>query len=256
MDGLNWRGTLTLFVKEVKRFRKVWMQTLFTPLVSTFLYLLVFGVALGSLLRPVGGVPYLAFVVPGLVVLAVINASFANTSSSLFQSKINGTIVDVLVAPLGATEILVAYVGAALVRAAIVGGLVFAVAALFGPLHVHAPAVTVLLALGVAATFALAGLLTALLAEKFEQLSVVPAFVLAPLTYLGGVFYSVQVLPPPWSTISRWNPILYMVSGVRWGLLGAADAPIGTSAAVVAGLLVVTGTATAWLFARGHKLRS
>jgi len=254
--GWNGRGTLTLFLKEVRRFRKVWVQTVFTPLVTTTLYLLVFGVALGSLLRPVGGIPYLEFVVPGLVVLAMVNAAYANTSSSLFQSKINGTVIDVLVAPLGATEILVAYVGAAVVRAAIVGGLVLGVSALFGRLHLHAPFATAAFALGVSVVFALLGLVSAVLAEKFEQMSVVPSFVLAPLTYLGGVFYSIHALPEPWRSVSRFNPILYMVNGVRWGMLGLSDVSPAASGALVAGLAALLAVATGLLLASGYKLRS
>lgn len=245
----------TLFIKEVRRFSKVWMQTVFSPLVTTSLYFLVFGVALGSRLREVDGVPYIEFVVPGLMMLSMINNAFLNTASSLFQSKINGTLVDLLVAPIGAAEMLTAYVGAAVLRAGIVGVLVYLVAVAFTGFHVAHLGWTLFFAVVVSAAFAVLGLLTAVWAEKFDQLSVVPNFVLTPLTFLGGVFYSVQMLPPPWDTVSRCNPILYMVNGLRYGLLGISDVHVGWSALAVGGLL---GGLVLWawvLFARGTRLR-
>lgn len=245
----------TLFIKEVRRFSKVWLQTVFNPLVTTSLYFLVFGVALGSRLREVDGVPYIEFVVPGLMMLSMINNAFLNTASSLFQSKINGTVVDLLVAPIGAAELLLAYVGAAVLRALIVGVLVYLVAAGFTGFELANPMWTVFFGLAVSAAFAVLGLLSAIWAEKFDQLSVLPNFVLTPLTFLGGVFYSVRMLPAPWDTISRFNPILYMVNGLRHGLLGVSDVNVVWSATAVSGLLIVL-VAWAWVvLTRGSKLR-
>ncbi|MAC28155.1 MAG: ABC transporter [Sandaracinus sp.] len=246
----------TLFRKEVRRFSKVWMQTVFSPLVTTSLYFLVFGVALGSRLREIDGVPYIEFVIPGLVMLGVINNAFLNCSSSLFQSKINGTVVDLLVAPIGPAEMLLAYVGAAVLRAFIVGSLVYLVASFFVGFQMAHPLWTLVFVLAVAATFATAGLITALWAEKFDHLSVVPNFVLTPLTFLGGVFYSVDMLPAPWDLVSRFNPILYMVNGLRHGLLGISDVPPEQSLAFVGGLLVLLLAVAARLLGSGYKLRS
>jgi ABC-2 type transport system permease protein len=244
-----------LFLKECRRFGKVWMQTVFSPLVTTSLYFLVFGVALGSRLREVDGVPYIDFVVPGLVMLAIISNSFLNASSSLFQSKINGTIVDLLVAPLGAAEMLVAYLGASLIRGLIVGSLVYLVAGLFSGFSMAHPGWVLYFAVCVSLTFGCLGLISALWAEKFDHLSIVPNFVLTPLTFLGGVFYSIDMLPAPWDFISRLNPILYMVNGLRYGLLGVSDVPIVNAALFLGVLLAVLLVAAGILLGRGWKLR-
>lgn len=246
----------TLFVKEVRRFSKVWMQTVFSPLITTSLYFLVFGVALGSRLREIDGTPYIEYVIPGLVMLGVISNSFLNTASSLFQSKINGTLVDLLVAPIGASEILIGYLAAAMLRASIVGTLVYLVASLFTGFKMAHFFWTIFFVIGVSGVFSALGLLAALWAEKFDHLSIFPNFVLTPLTFLGGVFYSVHMLPAPWDLISRFNPVLYMVNGLRYGLLGVSDVPIHHAAAFVGGLFVVLLGLTATLLRRGWKLRS
>ena len=249
-------GVRTLFLKECRRFAKVWMQTVFSPLVTTSLYFLVFGVALGSRLREVDGVPYIDYVVPGLVMLALISNSFLNASSSLFQSKINGTIVDILVAPLGALEMLVAYLGASMLRGLVVGSLVYLVAGLFSGFRMAHPGWVVFFACGVSLCFGCLGVISALWAEKFDHLSIVPNFVLTPLTFLGGVFYSVNMLPAPWDTVSRMNPILYMVNGLRYGLLGVSDVPVTHAAAFIGTLLVVLLAVAGGLLGRGWKLRA
>lgn len=253
---MNLIGLRTLFQKEVRRFLKVWLQTVLSPLVTTSLYFLVFGVALGSRLREIDGVPYIQYVIPGLVMLAMINAAFLNCSSSFFQSKINGTLVDILVAPLGARELLLAYVSAALLRAVGVGALVYLVAVVFTGLELHNPLEVALFALLPSSAFAVLGLIVAIWAEKFDQLSVVPNFVLTPLIFLGGVFYSIEMLPPPWDTISRLNPILYMVSGLRHGMLGVADVQVSTSLVAVSGFLVLLVALAAAMIRSGYKLRS
>jgi len=246
----------TLFIKEIRRFSKVWLQTILSPLVTTSLYFLVFGVALGSRLREISGVPYIQFVVPGLVMMTMIRDSFLNTSSSLFQSKINGTIVDVLVAPIGALEILLAYVGAAMIRAIIVGALVYLVALWFTWFPLHHLGWTIFFSLFVTATLALLGLIAALWAEKFDHLAIFPNFVLLPLAFLGGVFYSIDLLPQPWNAISRLNPLLYMVNGLRFGFLGVADvSPVTSAGVVLVSFLVLLGVAGA-LLRSGYNLRT
>ena len=253
---MNRIAFVTLFRKELRRFSKVWLQTVLSPLVTTSLYFLVFGVALGSRLREIDGVPYIRYVVPGLMMLAMISNAFLNCASSLFQSKINGTIVDLLVAPIGVSEILLAYVTAAMVRALIVGSLVYLVAGVFVGFDVAHPGWVLYFGVTVSACFATLGLMAALWAEKFDHLSVFPNFVLTPLTFLGGVFYSIDMLPAPYDAISRVNPILYTVNGLRHGMLGTSDVPPVTSAIAVASLLIVLLASCGWLLARGYKLRA
>ncbi len=246
----------TLFLKEVRRFSKVWLQTVLSPLVTTSLYFLVFGVALGSRLREISGVPYIQFVVPGLVMMTMIRDSFLNTSSSLFQSKINGTITDILVAPIGALEMLLAYVGAAMIRAVIVGTLVYLVALSFTWFRLHHVGWTLFFGIFVPATLALLGMIAALWAQKFDHLAIFPNFVLLPLAFLGGVFYSIDLLPEPWNTVSRLNPLLYMVNGLRYGFLGVADvSPVTSAGVVLMSFLVVLGAASA-LLRSGYNLRT
>lgn len=246
----------TLFLKEVRRFSKVWLQTVLSPLVTTSLYFLVFGVALGSRLREISGVPYIQFVVPGLVMMTMIRDSFLNTSSSLFQSKINGTITDILVAPIGALEMVLAYVGAAMIRAIIVGTLVCLVALSFTWFPLHDIGWTLFFTIFVTATLALLGMIAALWAQKFDHLAIFPNFVLLPLAFLGGVFYSIDLLPEPWNTVSRLNPLLYMVNGLRYGFLGVADvSPVTSAGVVLVSFLAVLGAASA-LLRSGYNLRS
>ena len=246
----------TLFVKEIRRFSKVWLQTVLSPLVTTSLYFLVFGVALGSRLREISGVPYIQFVVPGLVMMTMVRDSFLNTSSSLFQSKINGTITDILVAPIGAVEMLIAYVGAAMLRAMIVGTLVYLVALFFTYFPLHHLGWTLFFTIFVTATLALLGMIAALWAQKFDHLAIFPNFVLLPLAFLGGVFYSIDLLPEPWNTVSRLNPLLYMVNGLRFGFLGVADVPPTMSAAVVLVSFVALLLVASLLLRSGYNLRS
>ncbi len=214
-------GTRTLFRKEVRRFLRVYGQTLLAPVVTTALYVVVFGFALGGQLRGVRGLPYLDFIAPGLIILGVVSNAFLNTASSMMVMKIQGTIVDILVTPLRHADIVGAMVGAAAVRALVVGALTWGVAVVAGaramPAHpVIALAVVVLTAVALAGL----GLLSGIWAEKFEQVNVFPTFVVTPLVFVGGVFYDVALLPPALRTVSHLNPIVYLVEGLRFGLTG------------------------------------
>lgn len=247
-------GLQTLFLKEIRRFLRVPGQTLLSPLITTTLYFLVFGFSLGD--REVHGVPYARFIVAGLVMLGVVSNSFLNTSSSLFVAKSQGTIVDLLVAPLSYVEILVAMVGAAVVRGAFVGLAMWIVAGLFTTFEVVHPLWAVTYVLLVAVFFGACGMLVAIWAEKFEQVNLVPTFVITPLTFLGGVFYSVDMLPSPFRELVLFNPILYMVEGLRYGLLGRSDVSPWIGLFALLGVTgVALGIAFAWLKS-GYKLRS
>ncbi len=249
-------GATTLFKKEVTRFLRVPGQTLLSPLITTALYFLVFGYSLGGRLRLVDGVPYVAFLVPGLVMLGIISNSFLNTSSSLFILKMQGTIVDLLVTPLAYFEILGAFVAAALVRAMLVGGMTWATAALFaGPEMAH-PLLALLACMLVAVAFASMGLCVAIWADKFEQVNFVPTFVITPLTFLGGVFYSATMLPPALQGVLHANPIYYMIELVRFALLGTSASSPWVSGGLIALFAAAMGALALQLLKRGYKLRS
>ncbi len=251
------RGPWTLFEKEVRRFLRVPGQTIVSPVITTVLYLVVFGSALGGNLREIQGVPYLSFIVPGLVMLGVISNSFLNTSSSMFIMKLQETVVDLLISPMRYGEIVAAMVGAASVRALTVGLLTWAVAIVAqGELllvHVgYAIAFPVLTSVGLAAV----GLFVGIWAEKFEHVNLVPTFVITPLTFLGGVFYDVSQLPKVFATLSFFNPILYLVEGMRYALLGTSTVDPRLSLL----FLLVFDALALWLchfvLRRGWKLRS
>jgi len=252
---MNLTGLKTLLVKEVRRFLRVPGQTVLSPLISTTLYFVVFGVSLGGRMEEVTGHPYIPFIVPGLIFLGLANNAFLNTSSSLFIMKIQGTIVDLLVAPLGPWEILLGFVGGGMVRGLAVGLLTWAVALLFAAPQLAHPAVTLLFLLGTAYVFSVLGLIAAVWAEKFEQINFFPTFVMLPLTFLGGVFYSIARLPEPWRTISHFNPMVYMVEGLRYGLLGSSAFPPLLGGAILLALAVVSTAITYGLLASGYKLK-
>ena len=249
-------GFRTLFVKETRRFLRVPGQTLAQPVVTTSLYFLVFGFALGGSVRQIDGIPYVRFIVPGLVMLGLIQNSFLNTASSMFIAKMQGTIVDLLVAPLSVGELIAGFALAAVVRGLLVGGITWAVAALFTGAQVSHPGWVAAFAVAVALTFGLIGLGVAIASDKFEQLNIIPAFITTPLTFLGGVFYSARMLPDPWSRLAHANPVLYMVDGLRFGLLGTSETSPWLGLAIVGALALGSGGAVWWMLATGYKLRS
>jgi ABC-2 type transport system permease protein len=253
---MNTIGFKTLLVKETRRFLKVPGQTVAQPVITTALYFLVFGFALGGMVREVDGVSYVRFIVPGLVMLSLIQNSFLNTASSMFIHKMQGTIIDLLVAPLSPMELLGAFTLAAVVRGILVGGIVWIVAAIFTSFSIAHPLWVVVFSLLVAIEFALFGLIVAIWSDKFEQLNLVPTFVITPLTFLGGVFYSARMLPEPWAAITKLNPILYMVEGLRFGILGQANASPWLGLALTAALTLVSGLIVWFMLARGYKLRA
>jgi len=249
-------GLRTLLSKEVRRFLRVPGQTLASPLVTTSLYFLVFGWSIGHQLREVDGVPYARFIVPGLVVMGVVQNAYLNSASSLFVMKLQGTMVDLLVSPLAYWEILAGFVGAAVLRGLLVGGITWLVAGLFTGFQVAHPLLAVAMLVMVAVVFAGLGVATSIWAQSFEQVNFIPTFFILPLTFLGGVFYSARALPPALEPFTRANPVFYMVDAVRYGMLGISDAPPVAGAGLVV-LLAGGALIGPYLLLRsGWRLRS
>jgi ABC-2 type transport system permease protein len=248
-------GLRTLFTKEVRRFLRVPGQTVLSPLITTTLYFVVFGFSLGARLREIEGVPYARFIVPGLVTLGVISNAYLNSSSSLFVLKIQGTIVDLLVSPLTHGEMLAGFLGAAVLRGLVVGVVMWAVAGVFSGFELSHPALALGLLLLVAVSFAALGFMVSIWASTFEQVNFVPTFIITPLTFLGGVFYSASMLPPGLRRFTLANPVFYVVDAVRFGMLGISDAwPWGGAAFLLAFAVVTVGAAYRML-ASGYRLR-
>ena len=252
---MNSIGLRTLFAKETRRFLKVPGQTLAQPVVTTTLYFLVFGYALGGRVREVDGIPYIRFIVPGLILLTLTQNAFLNTSSSMFIAKLQGTIVDLLVAPLGVVDLMIAFLAAAVLRGLMTGTLVWLIAGVFTGFGVVHPIWVLTYMLLVAMAFASIGLAVAIWSDKFEQLNVIPTFILTPLTFLGGVFYSARMLPKPWDAIARLNPILYMVEGLRYGFLGSSSSSPYLGLAITGAVVAIATILTTWMLASGYKLR-
>jgi ABC-2 type transport system permease protein len=253
---VNWIGTQTLLKKEVRRFLRVPGQTIASPLVSTTLYFLVFGYTLGGRVQQLDSVPYISFIVPGLVFLGVANNAFLNSSSSIFITKIQGTVVDLLTAPLGARELLIGFVLGAMTRGLLVGVLTWLAALVFTPSHALHVGTTLFFLLLSAYVFSVLGVLAGLWAEKFEQINFFPTFLMLPLTFLGGVFYDVRSLPEPFRTVSLFNPVVHMVEGLRAGMLGLDQSATVTGAALLS-FVAAAGTALAYVLLRsGYKLKS
>jgi ABC-2 type transport system permease protein len=248
-------GLWTLFAKEVRRFLRVPGQTLLSPVVTTVLYFVVFGWSLGGRLADVHGVPYARFIVPGLVALGVVSNAYSNTSSSLFVMKLQGTIVDLLVSPLTYGQILLGFIGAAVVRGILIGAVMWGVAGIFEGFGLAHPLVALGLIVLAAVLFASLGLVTAIWASSFEQVNFFPTFFITPLTFLGGVFYSVEMLPPALRRFTLANPIFYMVDGVRYGMLGISDAPPWAGVALLATLAAAATGAAYAMLRSGYRLR-
>ena len=248
-------GAWTLFHKEILRFWKIAGQTVVSPVITTMLYFLVFGYSLGDRLQEIQGVPYVDFLVPGLVMLALISNAYINSAFSLFISKIHGTIVDLLVTPLSYTQFLTAFVAAAVVRAMLIGGIIWAVALLMGASAWHNIPVALLFMVLTALAFAFIGVVIAILGEDFDHINLLPNFLITPLTFLGGVFYSIEMLPEPWDTVSLFNPVLYMVNGVRYGMVGVTDVPVWHGVVLLVAMNLFFGGLALWLLKTGRKLR-
>jgi len=253
--GFNARGFHTLLVKEVRRFLKVTVQTVLTPMVTALLYLLVFGQALEAHVEVYPGIGYTAFLVPGLMMMSIIQNAFANSSSSLIQSKMTGNLVFVLLAPISSLEFFAAFVLAAVVRGLLVALAVYAVAVLFVDLPLQHPwAIAVFAVIG-SATLGALGVIAGIWADKYEQLAGFQNFLILPLSFLSGVFYSIHSLPGPWQQVSQFNPFFYLIDGFRWGFFGQGDAEPMASLEVSLGFLLLLGGLCLYLLHKGYKIR-
>lgn len=246
---------LTIVRRETTRIFRIWSQTLLPPLITQSLYFLIFGGFVGSRVGLVDGVPYMAFIVPGLVMMAVIQSSFMNVVSSFFMAKFQKSIEEIMVSPTPDWAMMAGYVTGGVVRGSVVGALVFAVSAFFAHPVVRHPWAILLFLVLTATLFSLAGFMNGIFAKKFDDISIFSTFVLVPLTYLGGVFYSVRQLPPAWQMVSRVNPILYMVDGFRYGFFGVAGIPVWWSAFLLAVVTAVLAATNLYLLRRGTGMK-
>ena len=246
----------TVARRELVRILRIWAQTLVPPAITMTLYFIIFGNLIGRRIGDMGGFDYIDYIVPGLVMMSVIQNAYGNISSSFFGAKFGRHVEELLVSPMPNWVILTGYVLGGVLRGLLVGTLVLGVAFFFTTVRIPHPLVMLSTVLLAATVFALAGFVNAVYAKKFDDIAIVPTFVLAPLTYLGGVFYSVAMLPPFWQGVSHANPILYMVNAFRYGMLGVSDVSLGVAYAVMGGLAVVLAFAGLWLLERGIGLRS
>ncbi len=252
----NRTAFVTIVRKEIRRFMRIWVQTIVPPAVNAILYMLIFGGLIGSRISDMDGFRYLDYIVPGLIMMSVIINSYSNVSSSFFSAKMQNYVEEMLVAPISNVTILAGFVIGGVVRGLTVGLLVSFVALFFSDVVPVHPLITISVALLTSVMFALGGLINAVFAKTFDDISIVPNFVLTPLTYLGGVFYSITLLPEPWGTVSLFNPVLYMVNGFRYGILGASDIPILHSFIVILIFIAVLGSIAMTLLHRGIGIKS
>lgn len=252
----NWIGLYTMLRREVKRTLRVIIQTLIAPAISAALYIFIFGTVIGSQIDDFAGVPYITFVFPGVLMLSVINASFASASSALYFMRFTRGIEEILITPFSYFEMLLGFVGSAVTRAFMVSFLILGVGVLFGAVSLVSPFWFVFYIAMIAAIFAMLGIIVALWAESFEQLQVLNTFVITPLTYLGGIFYSVTFLPPVAATITHFNPFFYFVDGIRDSMIGYHEANSTVGLVVVISLVIGLGTLVTQLFKHGWKIRS
>lgn len=251
----QWVAFHTIVTKEVMRFIRIWVQTVLPAAITMGLYFVIFGHLIGSQLAPIQGYNYIDYIVPGIILMAIINNSYANVVSSFFGSKFQRHIEEMLISPMPNYLILLGYVGGGLMRGLVVGVAVTIVAGLFAHLHVHNIAVIIVVVILTSVLFSLGGLINAIYAKTFDDISIIPTFVLTPLTYLGGIFYSVKMLPPFWQHVSLVNPILYMINAMRYGMLGVSDIDYRLALLIVVGFVVGLYLFALFLLRKGTGIR-
>ena len=254
--GFNGHGVWAVYRFEMARALRTWLQSVVTPVITTSLYFIVFGAAIGSRMTEIGGVDYGAFIVPGLIMLSLFTQSIFNASFGIYFPKFTGTIYEILSAPISTLEIVIAYVGAAATKSVVLGLIILATATLFVPIQVVHPVWMIAFLLLIATTFSLFGFIIGIWAKSFEQLNFIPMLIVTPLTFLGGAFYSIDMLPDPWRTVSLFNPVVYLVSGFRWSFFGAGDVGIVWSLGFTGLFLAICLGLIVWIFRTGYRLKS
>ena len=253
---MNLYAVQAIYRFEMARAGRTLFQSIVSPVISTSLYFIVFGAAIGTRITEIEGVSYGAFIVPGLIMLTLLTQSIMNASFGIYFPRFTGTIYELLSAPISPFEILLGYVGAAATKSIILGLIILATAGLFVPLKIAHPAWMVAFLVATAVTFSLLGFIIGLWADGFEKLQIVPLLVITPLTFLGGTFYSISVLPPAWQTAALFNPLVYLISGFRWSFYEVADVTVGVSLAMTAVFLLACLAVIGWMFKTGYRLKN
>ncbi|WP_137701669.1 ABC transporter permease [Marimonas lutisalis] len=252
---MNWQAVWAIYTYEMRRFIRTFAQSFLSPVLSTSLYFVVFGTAIGSRIDQVEGVSYGAFIVPGLIMLSVMTQGISNASFGIYFPKFIGTIYELLSAPVNFLEIVLGYVGAAATKALFIGLVILGTASLFVDLTVMHPGAMLAFLLLTCLSFALFGFIIGIWAQNFEQLQLIPLLVVTPLVFLGGAFYSISMLPPAWQTVTYFNPVVYLISGFRWAFFGAADVPVGISLMAICGFLALCLLVIGWIFRTGYRIK-
>lgn len=256
VGAINGYGVLAIYRFEMARTLRTLWQSVATPVITTSLYFVVFGSAIGSRMQSVDGVDYGAFIVPGLIMLSLLTQSISNASIGIYFPKFTGTIYEILSAPVSSLEVVIAYVGAAATKSAVLGLIILATSTLFVPLQVLHPVGMLAMLVLISVTFSLFGFIIGIWAGSFEQLNFIPMLIVTPLTFLGGSFYSINMLPDVWRAVAHFNPVVYLISGFRWTFYGQGDVPIGISVAATMGFFVVCLAVVMWMFKTGYRLKS
>ncbi len=255
-SSFNIHAVKAIYLFEMARTWRTLMQSIFSPVISTALYFVVFGSAIGSRIPEIDGVSYGAFIVPGLIMLSLLTQSISNASFGIYFPKFTGTIYELLSAPVSYVEIAVSYVGAAATKSIILALITLATAGFFVPLRIEHPVWMVLFLVLTSVTFSLFGFIIGIWADGFEKLQVIPLLIITPLTFLGGTFYSINMLPPFWKSLTLANPVVYLVSGFRWSFYGVSDVSVGVSLAMTLAFMAISLVIVAWIFKTGYKLKN
>jgi ABC-2 type transport system permease protein len=256
MTGINFHGIWAIYKFEMARTLRTLWQSVATPVITTSLYFIVFGGAIGSRIQSIGDVNYGSFLVPGLIMLSLLTQSIANASIGIYFPKFTGTVFELLSAPISAVEMVIGFVGAAATKSIVIGLIILITSAFFVPLRIDHPAAMLAFLVLTSITFSMFGFIIGIWAKGFEQLNVVPALLVTPLTFLGGAFYSIDMLPEPWRTVSLFNPVVYLVSGFRWSFFGSGDVSVGWSLGVTGFFLVLCLGLIVAIFRTGYRLKN
>jgi len=253
---MNFNAVKAIYRTEMARMMRTVVQSIVAPVLSTSLYFVIFGAAIGSRIPEIDGVGYGAFIVPGLIMLSIMTESISNSSFAIYFPKFTGTIFELLSAPISSVEVVLGYIGAAATKSIVIGLIILGTATFFVDLHIAHPVIMLLFLVLISVSFSLFGFILGIWADGWEKLTIVPILVIMPLTFLGGTFYSISMLPPAWQTISMFNPVVYLISGFRWAFYENSDVAIEVSLAMVLGFLIACLLTVHWIFKTGYKLRN